>query len=328
MKNLVYFFISRYVFAISIFTLLVAFGFSQDFSLNTSEELESTSAMFGIAIFAPNEDIFTMQKFAKEQIKPAIQSIRTVAKASIPCKIKREVHVLLDPLLLEAHGLSPSQVASIVGSATTNVPTNSLDSDANQDITIDGNELKSLKEVEEIFIDAEYGLRVNDVAEIREALIGLEFSAKFNSNPVVLLKIQKLKASSTLKVIKKIEKKLETIRIPDGYELKVVSNTDCQNIATDFNNLAYEEIFFIDQTRLIGTGLSVSDVFDTIQIYTIGIESGEMLYKGERIPIVTKIHPLFMQDEQAFLSLPIYAPSLQGNLPLGQLGNFEVPIDQ
>ncbi len=328
MKDLVCLFICRYIFAIAVFGVLVTFGSGQDFPLDTDNEGDlSVSSVFGIAIFAPSEDLFKVQKFVKEEVKPAIQAIRGVAKVSIPCEIKREVHVLLDPLLLEAYGLSLSQVASIIGTAT-DVSTNSLDFYANRALTTDGNEPQFLEEVGEIVIDSEYGLRVSDVGEVSSTSVGLAFSMKFNGDPAVLLEVQKLSDSNIIKIVAEVEKKLKNIKTPDGYEMQVVSTTVCHSVATDSSDLIYEETFLVDQARLVGTGLSVNDVFDAIKLYTVGIENGEILNNGEIIPIVTKIHPLFIQDEQAFLNLPIYAPSLQGNLPLGQLGSFKVRVDQ
>ncbi len=183
------------------------------------------TSMLNIAISAPGEDLFKVQEYADDEIKPLIQAIKGVAKVSIAGEIEREIHVLLDPALLQVYNLSPSQIASTVGSAATDVSAGSLDFDVNRILIAGRNQPTSIGEVEEIVIDDERGLRVSDVGVVRDTSAESESFVRLNGDPVALLEVQKLTGSNTVAVAAQVREKLKGIELPDGYEMKVVGDT-------------------------------------------------------------------------------------------------------
>ena len=101
-------------------------------------------------------------------------------------------------------------------------------------------------------------------------------------------------------------------------------NPHLQNVSSSLEGSVSERVFILDDTALAGTGLTPSDVAQTLRAFNVGIRAGNVRERGAEIPISVRIDPVYIADEQALLSLPIRAPALQGYLPLGVLGRFEL----
>ena len=85
-----------------------------------------------------------------------------------------------------------------------------------------------------------------------------------------------------------------------------------------------ERVFAIDPARLAGTGLTPNDVARTLRLYNIGVEVTDVRTGGEDIPVRLKANPIYLGDEQALISAPIFAPALNRYLPLSSLGSFTI----
>ncbi len=85
-----------------------------------------------------------------------------------------------------------------------------------------------------------------------------------------------------------------------------------------------ERVFEVDPTRLAGTGLTPSNIGRTLRTYNVGIEVADVRDNGNEIPVRLKADPIYLGDEQALISAPIYAPGLDQYLPLSSLGEFTI----
>ncbi len=101
-------------------------------------------------------------------------------------------------------------------------------------------------------------------------------------------------------------------------------NPYLRNVSSSLEGTVSERVFVIDRSRLAGTGLTPNDVAQALRAYNVGIRAANLRQGGDEIPILVKVDPVFIRDEQTLLSLSIFAPALQGYLPLGQLGTFVV----
>ncbi len=100
-------------------------------------------------------------------------------------------------------------------------------------------------------------------------------------------------------------------------------NANLRNVTSSFAETTTERVFIMDQADLTGTGLNTSMVYRALRTYNVGTASGVLRAGGAEYDIVVVAEPQLLGDEQAILSLPIYAPALQTEIPIGQLGSFE-----
>ncbi len=106
-------------------------------------------------------------------------------------------------------------------------------------------------------------------------------------------------------------------------EALLATDPALRNVNSDVPAAATERVFVVDDARLDGTGLTASELFQTLRSYNVGAEVAKMRSGGDETPIVVRGNPVDLQDEQALLSLPAYSQALQTSLPLGTLGHFE-----
>ena len=108
----------------------------------------------------------------------------------------------------------------------------------------------------------------------------------------------------------------------------VVLQNDPQlrNVTSDVASSSTERVFVADASALAGTGLTRAQVYQALRAYNVGTKAATMRRNGIEVPIQVMADPRALSDEQAILSLPLYAPGLPGNVTLGSLGHFETRL--
>ena len=97
-----------------------------------------------------------------------------------------------------------------------------------------------------------------------------------------------------------------------------------RNARSSLEGSVSERVFAVSAAGVAGTGLTTNAIANTLRAYNVGVSAGTLRDAGEETPIVVKVDPALVRDEQTLLSLPIFASGLQSFLNLGQLGRFEV----
>ena len=102
-----------------------------------------------------------------------------------------------------------------------------------------------------------------------------------------------------------------------------------QSVNSSLDATAIERIFQPDPALLSGTGLTVAQIATALRTYNTGEEAGRVRNRGDEYPIMVRADPNYLVDEESLLSLPVYSPVLQSNLPIASLGGFalsEAPL--
>lgn len=94
------------------------------------------------------------------------------------------------------------------------------------------------------------------------------------------------------------------------------------SVNSDLSQTSLQNNFVPDPNRLEGTGITPNNVAQALQTFTSGSQVGIVEIQGLSYPIQVRVNPLYLADAQSLLSLPIYAPTLQTNLTVGQLGSI------
>ncbi len=84
----------------------------------------------------------------------------------------------------------------------------------------------------------------------------------------------------------------------------------------------FERVFVLNPDQLAFTGLTPDSVYQTMRAYNVGRQAAVLRSSGDEAPIIVRVDPRFIRDEEELLSLPIFAPGLQQTLPLRSVGQF------
>ena len=107
------------------------------------------------------------------------------------------------------------------------------------------------------------------------------------------------------------------------------SNPYVLSADSSLSQTSLENDFVPNPAELAGTGITPSQIASALFTYTSGSQAGSVDVGGLSYPIVVQANPQDLSGIQSLLSLPIYSPTLNTTLHIGQLGSFvlnEAPL--
>ncbi len=101
-------------------------------------------------------------------------------------------------------------------------------------------------------------------------------------------------------------------------------NPYVRDVVSSLSDATTENDFVPDDARIEGTGITPSAVADVLQTYASGTQAGTAEIGGLSYPIEVQIDPTYLSGGQSLLTLPVYSPTLQSIVEVGQLGSLKV----
>jgi HAE1 family hydrophobic/amphiphilic exporter-1 len=181
--------------------------------------------LLNVAVVAAAEDLREVQRLVEERVAPEVQLAEGVASTSVIGPVSREVQVLLDPQRLELFGLTPQQVAGAIGASSLDVPLGNI-TVAGERILLTGRaRLSQLAQVEALVIDPSRGLRLTDVAVVRDGAAEVTAYSRLNGQPVVLLEVLKQSGANSVATAQAIRRTLAGLELPENVETFIVADS-------------------------------------------------------------------------------------------------------
>ena len=229
-----------------------------------------------------------LYKILDENVSNPLERIDGVGTVSIAGAPKREVHVYLDPLSMEAYNLSVETVASLIGAENRNIPGGTFDI---------GNETYPLRVQGEFADPNEMGnivvgmsptggvVHLRDVARIDDSLQERAQESYNNGQKGAMIVIQKQSGANSVQISQKIAKQLPTIQknLPADVKLDYIVDTS-DNILNTINSLVetvvlallivgFVVFFFLGRWRatiIVLVTIPVSLIASFIYLYATG----------------------------------------------------------
>jgi HAE1 family hydrophobic/amphiphilic exporter-1 len=95
------------------------------------------------------------------------------------------------------------------------------------------------------------------------------------------------------------------------------------DVYSSLSDTSMENNFIPDPSRLEGTGITPATIATALQTYTSGTQAANVVTGGVSYPIQVQADPTGLSGGQSLLNLPVYSPTLQTTLQVGQLGSFK-----
>ncbi|HZJ10109.1 MAG TPA: efflux RND transporter permease subunit, partial [Trueperaceae bacterium] len=182
-------------------------------------------AILNVALSAPGRDLAAVQAYAEYDLQAPLLRVAGVADVTVIGPAERQIQVVVDPASLSSFGLTPQAVAGAIRAAAVDVPAGNVIV-ADQRILIAGRATPAtLQEVEGIRVDSSRGIRVADVAVVRDGSSDVTSYTRIDGEPAVLLEIRKVSGSNSVNVARGVREALADIDLPDGYEAVIVGDT-------------------------------------------------------------------------------------------------------
>ena len=225
---------------VSLVTLRFAWGTDMDFAvLNVRERLDGirdalpdradrpsvlrtdpTSEPIMAVSVAGSNDLFSLKELAQEVFKRRFEQIDGIAQASVTGGLEREIHVEVNPRLLDSYGVTIEQVASALDAANQSAPGGTIRRGRFRYSLRTVGEFQAVEEIRAVPITRGASdttsvsgiVRLDDVAQVSEGFKDRESIALFNGEPAVGLLLFKESGANTVRVTEQVRDVIDVLR--------------------------------------------------------------------------------------------------------------------
>ncbi|GAA5504056.1 multidrug resistance protein MdtC [Deinococcus xinjiangensis] len=244
----------------------------QTFNPNSSAILE-----FGVSGgTASQSDVYD---YVNNQLLPLLQRVDGVADVELSGGTQRSVDVLLDPNKLSAFGLNPQAVSSAIAGSNVSSSIGSISQNGNSLNYTTNSKLTSLNDIAGVPVDAAKGVRVSDVAEVRDSSTTTGVT-RVNGLPVILVSIQQASGSNAVAVVDGVKNLVSGLTLPRGYKI-TFSNDTTGPIRASLESTTHElwiTALVVALITLLFLG-RLNTAFTVIAAIPISLAAAPILYK-------------------------------------------------
>lgn len=187
------------------------------------------------------ESLPALYKILDENVANPLARVKGVGTVSISGAPKREIHVYVDPVKLEAFGLTVESISSTIGAENRNVPGGTFDiGTQTYSLRVEG-EFKDAQEMRNIVVGSRNGANVylSDVARIDDSVEERAQETYTNGEQGAMVIIQKQSGANSVEISDKVKKIIPRLQksLPSDVKLGIIVDTS-DNIRNTIKSLA------------------------------------------------------------------------------------------
>ncbi|MCH5216246.1 MAG: efflux RND transporter permease subunit [Muribaculaceae bacterium] len=234
-----------------------------------------------------SESMPGLYKILDEIVANPLARVNGVGSVSISGAPKREIHVYVDPIKLEAYNLSIETISSLIGAENRNIPGGTFDiGSETYSLRVQG-EFKNAKDMENIVVGASNGkvVYLRDVARVDDSLQERAQQTYNNGHKGAMVVIQKQSGANSVEISNKVTKMIPTLQknLPSDVKLGIIVDTS-DNIRNTISSLVetvlYALLFVVlvvfvflgrwRATLIIAITIPISLIASFIYLYATG----------------------------------------------------------
>ena len=195
----------------------------------------------------PDFDMRTLQDFALDRLKPAIERIDGVSEVNALGGVERELQIRFDPVELAQRDVTPAQLVSAIRGANRNISAGELaEGKSNVRVRTIG-QYESVEDVRDTIIAYTDGgpVRVGDVAEVVETYKEPTSFVRSKGEHVLAINVQREIGSNVIEVMRGVRAEIDRMNSPGGM---LDAEARRLGINGEFRlNQVYDQTVYIDQ---------------------------------------------------------------------------------
>lgn len=228
-----------------------------------------------------------LYKILDENVANPLARVDGVGSVSISGAPKREIHVYVDPIKLEAYNLSIETISSLIGAENRNIPGGNFDIGSETYALRVQGEFNDAKEMENIVVSANNGsiVYLKDVAKIDDSLEERAQQTYNNGKKGAMVIIQKQSGANSVEISNKVMKELPGLQknLPSDVKLGIIVDTSDNirnTIASLTETVLYALLFVVivvftflgrwRATIIIGITIPISLIASFIYLFATG----------------------------------------------------------
>jgi len=228
------------------------------------KKLGASGAVVSIFIADKGDNTKELMRLADEKIKPQLQRLKGVGEITIVGYQDREIHIFIDPFLLNKYALSSSEVSNIIAKQNIKQGAGKM-IDQKQEIILKAEgDAENIKAVGDLLLKP--GVKLKDVAIIQDGLSDAKSFSSYNGQRGVTIEVKKISGENALTIIQAVKKALPKLQIIAGnnFELKILQDQS-DKIMVNIDNVRFDLIF--------GAFLAIVIVFTFLRNFTATLVS-------------------------------------------------------
>ena len=219
----------------SLVTLRFSWGTDMDFAaLNVREQLDNIRENLPelaerpavlrtdpnadpiMAVSASGGDLAAMKDLAESVFKRRLEQIDGIAEAALTGGLEREIHVEVNPRMLETFNITVDQVAQALDAANQNAPGGTIRRGRYRYALRTLGEFQTVEEIGQVPVGRRSGsggqVLLRDVAKVEDGFKDRESIARYNGQEAVGLLLFKEAGANTVRVTRQVDRVLDQLR--------------------------------------------------------------------------------------------------------------------
>ena len=181
-----------------------------------------------LAVSSKTLPIIQVEDLADTRLAQKISQMSGVGLVSISGGQRPAIRIRVNPRALSAYGISLDGLRTTIGMANVNTPKGSFDGPAQSFTIVANDQLKQAADYGPMIVAYSNGrpVRLSDVAEIVEDAENTKLAAWMNTNPAVILSVQRQPGANVIAVVDAIKAALPAMKdsLPAGVDLVLLSD--------------------------------------------------------------------------------------------------------
>ncbi len=210
--------------------------------------------VMSIALTSPTLPLPKLEDWADTRLAQKLSQVSGVGLVTLSGGQRPAIRIQVQPTQLASLGLSLEDLRTTINNANINTPKGSFDGPA-QAASIDGNDqLKSPQEYQSLILAYKDGapIRLGDIASIQESAENIRLAAWANTQPAIVLNIQRQPGANVIEVTDRIKALLPALTdtLPGAIDVRILSDRT-QTIRASVNAVQHELILAIALVVLV-----------------------------------------------------------------------------
>jgi len=200
---------------------------------------------------ASDRDIVSLTEITKKKIKEVIETVNGVGSVDIIGGREREVHIVVNPLKMQAYNISTKQLTDALKQQNIEIPGGNVEQKDIDYVLRTMGRISKVKDFNDIVITNYNGklIRVSDIARVEDTGQDVESISYFNGKPAVTLVVKKQSGTNTVEVIDKVKEKLNEIK-------KTLDNDIVVDIVGDQSIFIKGSVHAVEEHLILGAILA------------------------------------------------------------------------
>jgi HAE1 family hydrophobic/amphiphilic exporter-1 len=169
-----------------------------------------------------------LTNWSDQVLKKRLENVRGVGSVTLVGGTKREINVYLDPVAMEAMGITADQVVAAVRSENQDLPVGAIRSLAQERVVQIDARMQRPEDFGRIIVARKNGspVRVEQVARVADGAQEIDSLALYNGGRTLLLTVQKSQDENTIEVVDGLKKTVAEMaaQMPPGVRLEQITD--------------------------------------------------------------------------------------------------------